>query len=426
MRVIPATTALSLLLFSRSVLGQAPAPSADSAPDDDLLFALEAAAEADADVAKAARSADATYRDDVEEEDPLNALPEGAKEVIGNEANPSLSIILDFAGAYFSAADRHRQGGHTPISNGPTIQGAELAASADIDPFFEIDMAFCMWHLHLEEIFATTTALPGNLQLRAGKFNADVGRHNPTHLHTWHFVSHPLANQFMFGAEGMALPGVELSWLFPLPWYVEVAGSLQMGEAGSFRTDFSGDPGFADFVYPLRLVQFFDLADDWALQLGLNSVLGPSQSGPESGNRTYAYGADLVMKWRPIGLGRTGYTFIAWITEGWFRQMEVAGDLWNDAGGYSDLIFGINKEWETAVRGEYWKRITGEDEDDSIDRSNYGLDAAKASASLSFMPSHFSRVRLQYSFERVDTFDDNHIVLLQLEVSAGAHGAHAY
>jgi hypothetical protein len=396
--------------------------------DEELLAELEAAAEADAEQLEENKGADATKAESIEEEDPLNLLPEGAREVLGNETNPSISIILDFAGAYFSSENRIHQGGHAPSTNGPTIQGAELAASASIDPFFRIDMAFGMWHLHMEEIYLTTTSLPLNLQIRAGKFKSNIGRHNPTHLHSWNFVLHPLANEFMFGAEGLAPPGIELSVLFPLPWYVELVGALQMGDSGAFRTKSlaEGDPHFKDFIYPVRLVQFFDLSRDLALQLGLNTVHGTSQSAPENGNRTYAYGADLFFKWRPIGWGQTGYTYIAWTTEGWYRQMEVAGDLWDDLGGYSDIVFGIAKRWNVAVRGELWRRLGGRNTNASINRDNYGLDTARGSGALSFMPSHFSRVRLQYTFERIEGFDDNHIALLQLEVSAGAHGAHKY
>ncbi|MDJ0766379.1 MAG: hypothetical protein QNJ97_25620 [Myxococcota bacterium] len=372
---------------------------------------------------------EAARRADQEQEDPINLLPQGAREVIGNEANPAISIILDVAGAFFSQEDRMHQGGHAPNTNGPAIQGAELAASAAIDPFFRINAAFGLYHLHLEEIFLTTTALPLNLQVRAGKFKSNIGRHNPTHLHMWHFVLHPLPNEYLFGAEGMALPGAEISVLLPLPWYVEAIGTLQLGEAGSFRTKpaSQGDPGFDDFIYPLRLVQFFDPCDDLALQFGLNAVFGTSPSGPEVGNRTYAYGADIFYKWRPIGWGDTGYTYIAWTAEGWYRQVEVSLDLWKDAGGYSDLIFGLTKEWEIALRGEYWRRIAGDTDNPAIQRDNYGRNSIRASSAVSFMPTHFSRVRFQYTFEHVKGFsNDTHIALIQLEVSAGAHGAHRY
>jgi len=413
---------LAVLLAAPTVWGQ------DSEGEDELLAELEAAAAADSEQTERTKGADAIQTENIEAEDPLNELPQGVQEVIGNETNPSLSIILDLAGAYFSNDDRIHQGGHAPTYNGPAIQGAELAASANIDPFFRIDMAFGMWHLHMEEIYLTTASLPLNLQLRAGKFKSNVGRHNPTHLHQWHFVLHPLPNEFMFGAEGLAPPGLEISLLFPLPWYVELIGALQMGEAGAFRTKpFSeGDPGFGDFIYPVRLVQFFDLSDDTALQLGLNTVQGTSAAAPETGNRSFAYGVDLLLKWRPIGWGETGYTYVAWTTEGWFRQMEVPRDLWQDLGGYSDIVLGISKDWDVAVRGEYWRRLSGDEDNAEINRANYGLDTIRGSAAVSFMPSHFSRVRLQYTFEHIEGFDDNHIALLQLEVSAGAHGAHKY
>lgn len=415
--------------------------SAQSEQDDALMAELEAAAEEDNQNISQKTGADARLTADREAEDPINQLPKGAKEVIGNEANPSISIILDCAGAFFSHDDHYRLGGHAPHTNGPMIQGAELAASAYIDPYFKIDMAFGMYHLHIEEIYLTTMSLPWNLQLRAGQFKSNIGRHNPTHLHTWHFVTHPIANEFLFGAEGLTLPGVEISVLLPLPWYVELVGALQAGHSGSFETDFlSGDPGFDDFIYPLRLVQFFDISDDWGAQLGLNAVLGSSPLAPNK-NRSHAYGVDLMVKWRPIGAGSTGYTYVAWITEAWLRQMQVPEDLFQDVGGYSDLIFGISKEWEVALRVEYWKRLAGAD---TLDRKRFGMDIIRGVAAASFMPSHFSRVRLQYSFdhfpseyaydaeglptgEGLPLYDTNsHAVMLQLEVSAGSHGAHKY
>ena len=402
------------------------APATTEENDAELMAALEKAADADKTTLETTKGSDATNRNDQEKSDPINQLPEGAKRVIGNEANPSLSIILDTAFAYFTENDRYRMGGHAPTGTGPAIQGAELAASASIDPYFRLDMAFGLYHLHMEEVYATTTSLPWNLQLRAGKFKSDIGRHNPTHLHTWHFVVHPIANEFLFGAEGMSLPGGELSFLFPIPWYMELKGALQMGEAGMFRTDTSGDPSFKDFVYPLRLVQFFDIGDDVALQVGLNSVFAPSTIGPESGNRSYAYGADLMFKWRPIGEGRTGYTFIAWTIEGWFREMEVPDDIWRDAGGYTDLVFGIHKRWEAALRGELWRSVSGGSVADDIERARFGADTLRGSAAVSFMPSHFSRVRLQYAIEDMDGYDLSQSIFLQLEVSAGAHGAHKY
>lgn len=426
MSIKTAACAVLMLFVSRTADVQAAVPSdpivpvaaqADTnSPDEPLEAELAAAAATDAQTAAS-------------QNPPTQAEPpRTGQELLGNESNPAISLILDTVASYFEERDRIHLGGHAPTSSGFAVTGAELAASANVDPYFKLDLALCFAHMHLEEITATTLALPWNLQARAGLFLSRIGRHNNTHPHSWHFVLHPLPNQYLFGAEGLGAPGVELSWLLPLPWYAEVIGAVQMGEGGAFRTKalFDGDPSFDDFLYPLRLVQFFDLSDDWALQLAGNAVFGPSAIGPEVGNRSYAYGVDLMVKWRPIGAGRTGYTSITWLTEAWWRDMEVPRDVWSDAGGYTDLIFGLGKRWELAGRGELWRRVAGSASTADNSRANFGLNTKRAHGAVSFLPSHFSRLRAQYSYEVVEGYHHNHMVLVQLEISAGAHGAHAY
>ncbi len=404
--------------FSPSAL-----PPASAAPMDPTLLAqLQAAAGADEQTIKAQNAGALGGA-----QQGATAQPELGKGVVGNETNPAMALIVDVAGAWFSEDDRIHQEGHTPHQTGPALQGAELAIQAPVDPFFRVFAAFCIAHGELEEAYATTTSLPLNLQVRAGKFLSMVGRHNPTHLHQWKFATTPLPNEFLFGGEGLGLPGGELSVLLPVPWYVEIVGAVQAGEAGAYRTrtEGSGEPTYRDFVYPVRLVQFFDLADDWALQVGLNTVQGRSSAGERGADRTQAYGGDLFLKWRPIGQGATGYTYISTTVEGWYRTMDVAGgDRWKDAGGYAEVTFGIDKEWDTGIRGELWRRL--DDLGVAEERLPFGIDATRGTAQISFMPSHFSRIRAQYAVERTELFPDHHIGLLQLEVAAGAHGAHAY
>jgi hypothetical protein len=355
----------------------------------------------------------------------LPVSPSRNAPVNGNEANPSISVILDVAGAWFQHDEHYRQGGHAPSQTGPAIQGAELAFSTSIDPYFALDVAFGMFHLHLEEAYMTTTALPLNLQLRAGKYKSAIGRHNRVHLHSWNFVNQPLANEWLFGAEGMSLPGMELSWLIPIPWYALLIGSIQMGSAGAFKspTIENGEPGLSDFIYPIRLVQYFDVTPDILFQFGLNVVLGKSAVGPESGNRTYAYGADFVLKWRPTGEGHSGNASILWETETWFRQMEAPGTVWNDAGGYSALVAGLSKRLEASIRAELWRQLSG---NHAASRQRYGVDAFQFSAAISYLPSHFSRIRLQHTVSGIDEFVNSHAVFLQMEVSGGAHRAHQF
>lgn len=390
--------------------------------DPNLLAELQAAAGADADAQKK-QNAGA-----IGGPAPSTAAEPGlGKEVVGNETNPAIAFIVDVAGAWFSEGNRIHQEGHSPQKTGPNLQSAELAIHAPIDPFFKVSAAFQLYPAELEEAYAVTTSLPLNLQVRAGKFLANVGRHNPTHLHQWKFATTPLSNEFALGGEGLSLPGAELSVLMPLPWYVELVGAVQAGEAGPYatRTDGTGEPTYRDFVYPVRLVQFFDLSDDWAFQVGANTVQGRSALGQRGADRTQAYGGDLFLKWRPIGQGATGYVYVATTCEGWYRTMDLAGgDRRRDAGGYLDLTVGLDKQWDTGVRGELWRRL----DDLPLDEAGaaYGMDVQRGTAQVSFIPSHFSRVRVQYSIEKSELFPLNHIALLQLEVAAGAHGAHTY
>jgi hypothetical protein len=348
--------------------------------------------------------------------------------VFSADSNPAISLILDTVAAYHGAQDRLATGGHSPASSGFAVTGAELAMSSNVDPYFKLDLALCFTHMHLEEVYFTTLALPGNLQARGGLFLSRVGRHNNTHPHSWDFVVHPLANQFIFGSEGLGAPGFELSWLAPLPWYLEVIVASQMGEGGAFRTKprTFGDPGWKDLLYPARLVNFLELSDDWSLQLGANAVLGPSVIGPEVGNRSYAYGSDLLLKWRPLGGKLPDSLAVTLLVESWLREMEAPGQIWRDAGGYGDLAVDLSRRWRTALRAELWRQLSGGQGTATVPREAFGVDARRLAASLTFAPTHFSRIRLQWGLEEVEGFALNQQAFLQFELSAGAHGAHGY
>jgi hypothetical protein len=45
---------------------------------------------------------------------------------------------------------------------------------------------------------------------------------------------------------------------------------------------------------------------------------------------------------------------------------------------------------------------------------------------LTFYPSEFSKIRLQYNYDRGEFFGTEHSIWLQLEFLLGAHGAHKF
>ena len=343
-------------------------------------------------------------------------------------SNPDLSFIFDGSLAWFTDDEPDQRGGHDPSKNGFNFNQLELHASASVDPYFrfEANIVFAQFGVEVEEAYATTLALPGGLQMRAGQFLTRFGRKNPTHPHAWSFLDQPLALGKMFGSEGSRGLGLEVSWLTPLPWYAElVASANEAGGECCARSFFGGNDvgvhGPEDFLYTVALKQFWDLSDDVALNFGLSLQLGPNSSG--LGNRTAIAGADLFLRWKPAGTSSREAVDLT--VEALFRSRELPGRVAQDAGGYAELRWQIDAEWALAARHEM---VSGLEDGgvDPMDPEWTGL-RQRTAAALDFWPSHFSRLRLQLGADMPSWEDDpGFMAMLGLEVVIGAHGAHAY
>ncbi|MBL8786894.1 MAG: zinc-regulated TonB-dependent outer membrane receptor [Deltaproteobacteria bacterium] len=339
--------------------------------------------------------------------------------------NPDLSLIFDGSLSWFSDEAPDQRGGHDPNKTGFGFNQLELHAGASVDPFFRFDanIVFAQFGVEVEEAYATSLGLPAGLQLRAGQFLTRFGRKNPTHPHQWAFLDQPLAFGKFFGSEGSRGLGVELSWLTPLPWYAEVVVSAS--EAGGeccarsfLGANDTGVHGLGDFLYTMALKQFWDLGPDWGLSFGLSAQLGPSSSG--HGNRAMLLGADLFLRWRPRG--GPGRTSVDLTVEALARGRELPDRVVWDGGGYAELRWAIDAEWAIAARHEL---VTGL-EDDPLDPT-WTETRQRTALALDFLPSHFSRLRLQLGRDQNPARDEvGWMAMLGLEVAIGAHGAHAY
>src|SRR6185295_17811729 len=155
--------------------------------------------------------------------------------------NPDMSVILDGSfgyygrGASFDSIGIPASGDDpSPAREGFTLQEVELAFSAAVDPYLEGALFLTIPNLEgieVEEAYLVTTALPGNLQIKAGSFRSQVGRNNTQHLHVQHFTRRPLMTPVLFGADGFRAPGLQLSLLLPgLPWFATLfAEALSVG-----------------------------------------------------------------------------------------------------------------------------------------------------------------------------------------------------
>ena len=388
--------------------------------------------------------------------------PMTAAAVTGTHAGSAymnVSFGSTMAAGWSSQADPSAQlelGDHDPIKRGFALRNAELAIDGAIDPYFKGFANIVLkldknnkTDIELEESFLQTTSLPANLQFKAGQYFASFGRQNPQHPHTWNFADQPLILGRIFGPDGLRGIGSQVSWLAPTPFYTELFLSVLDGQGGtafSFRNP--GDPdvagvdryagratldrtlrGAQDLLFIPRVASSFELSDTQNLLVGLSGAFGPNDTGPQA--RTEVYGADVFWKWKPTDASQ-GFPYLSWQTEALYRRFAAGADplvpvplpaeTLRDYGFYSQLIYGFVPRWNAGLRFDY---VSGNhaaaDAGDPYRGGRY-----RFSPEITFLPSEFSKIRLQYNFDHGDLFGTAHGVWMQLEFGLGAHAAHKY
>lgn len=353
-------------------------------------------------------------------------------------------------------ADYLNLGDHDPLQRGFSLRNTEITLEGAVDPYFSA-LATVLFKLdqdnetevELEELYAKTTSLPGGLQVKGGHFFANFGRHNTQHAHSWSFVDQPLALNRLLGPEGMRNPGAEISWLTPLPFYTELSLGVFNGKGeqsflfrnpgeddGTGVNRFRGratlgrglDSG-TDLLLVPRLASSFDLSESQTLLAGASAAFGPNDTGADQ--RTEIYGADLYWKWKPARADK-GFPFVSWQSEVLYGQFEAAEDLLaptplpeqdlRDYGFYTQLLWGFKPRWVAGLRGEW---VDGNeslyDPEDVLRNERYRI-----SPNLTWYPTEFSKIRLQYNYDEGELFGHEHSVWLQFEFQLGAHSPHKF
>ncbi len=344
-----------------------------------------------------------------------------------------------------------QRGDHDPAVRGFTIPNMELTMDGAVDPYFR-GFANIVYKLgptgetgvELEEAYFLTTSLFGNLQLRGGQFFTEFGRQNPQHPHAWSFVDQPLVLNRMFGPDGLRSQGARLSWLVPTSWYTEAMVSVLNSTGGStfsFRSDESaeihgGEPvtrpvrQLQDLLIVPRLTTSVDLTTTQTLLVGVSAAFGPNNSGPDA--RTQIYGADLYWKWKSA-TASAGFPFVSWQAEALFRRYDAAArvsatdpmvtlpeERLTDWGMYAQLLWGIKPRVVAGLRGDFAGGNTGAFE------SELRADRYRLSPNLTWYPTEFSKIRLQYNYDDRKGLGIDHSLWLQFEFVLGAHAAHKF
>jgi len=381
-----------------------------------------------------------------------------------------IDISMDalFAGGWSTVNDNTLQniqgGGHDPRKRGFTVQNVELSLTGAVDPYLngEAHIVYFLDHLtgetmvEMEEVFITTSSLPYGLQLEAGHFFTEFGRINPRHPHQWHWQDQPVINTRFFGPDGMRGAGLRLGWLMPLPWFSEFHFGIQNANGETMASFLAGEEffderpignrpflnrevsGLNDLVQLVRLDNSMDLSEDITAKIGFSGLYGPNATG-DSGE-TVIYGADLVLKWRSAEQAR-GWPFLILESEIMKRDYKAAAyfdesdpeniidlteETLKDWGFYTQILYGFTSGWAAGLRYEYaagsGESIGGRNNDPFRD------DRSRISPLITWMPTEFSRFRIQYNYDRMEHLSDKeaHSVWLGIEFMYGAHPAHSF
>ncbi len=331
-------------------------------------------------------------------------------------------------------------GGHDPNRNGFTVQNVELSLSSTVDNYFDAEahLIFLIDSagetvVELEEAFLTTRGLPGGLQVKAGQFFTEFGRQNKQHPHTWRFVDQPVILSRLFGGDGLRSQGARLAWLMPLGWYSELYLGAQNAN-GETVTSFLFVPGEevggytlqarnadkgSELLYNARWLNGLDLSETVSMNIGFSALSGPNSSGADTD--TAIYGADLYLKWQSLRSQR-GFPFVAWHSEFLQRDYETPNETLKDSGGFTQVLWGFKPGWVAALRYGF-ARADGDTATDPL-RDN----RTRVSPNVTWYLSEYSKLRLQYNYDKTEHLVDNsnHSLWLQVEFNIGRHAARTF
>ncbi|MDE2059618.1 MAG: DUF4200 domain-containing protein [candidate division NC10 bacterium] len=405
---------------------------------------------------------------EMEPQTPAAAPTDLLSRQVGGSSFRLIDVSLDALFAAGSSTEREASiqrlegGDHDPRKRGFTVQQAELSFTGAVDPYltgethivYLIDPVVGNTRVELEEAFLTTQALPYGLQLKGGHFFTEFGQINPQHPHQWDWLDQPVINTRLFGPDGLRQAGVRLGWLTPLPWYSqlhvgvqnangEIAASFLSNEEFFKERSIGGRPfvqrdvrHLTDLLYLLRWENSWNLSDTVTTKLGLSGLFGPNATGADG--HTRIYGTDLKLTWRPANSSR-GWPLFLWQSEAMGRDyvadrftdgvVTLPRKTLRDWGFYTQALYGFTYGWAAGLRYEY---ATGSGASVGVFNGREGDpfrdDRHRVSPLLAWHPSEFSRLRLQYNYDRADHLEhqDAHSVWLGVEFLYGAHPAHKY
>ena len=305
--------------------------------------------------------------------------------------------------------------------NSLEIREAELGFYAPIDHNFNGTLSVAahqedgsaMFEIH-EAFIDSHKIIPG-FSARAGQFFLGIGRLNQIHRHDWSFISPPKFFSEYFGGEGVLDSGLEVSYLLPLPFYLDVTAGIMSGWTFGHSHNMGSKPIIPTHYF--RLKTFIDGGDAFGLALGLN-YLGRKSHEKES---LHFWGFDAIAKG---DLFEKEYSLEF---ENWVRLKDPeANESELSTGFYVFPQYELMESFKTGLLFDYYTVLSHKDRNDNkIENYNISI-----SPTLTYHSSEFAHFRLAYEYSKeVEAGQDDinkHTVNFQTVFILGAHPAHDF
>ena len=388
--------------------------------------------------------------------------------ITGNEFNPAISFIID--ARYTEIDDDELEiagfqlGGEAELpEQGFTTGHNEFAISANVDDkFFGLANTAIIFEdgeteIELEEAFVETLTLPAGFTIKAGRFYSNIGYLNTIHDHYHDFADRPLVYDAILGGH-LADTGIQTRWVAPTPIYLMLGAELLAGSGFPGGESSENNQGLSAFAKTGG-----DIGDSSSWQFGLSYYqsdfdvreAGAHAHGGEEeeadnellDGEVEVTGIDFVYKWAPQGNSRDRHFKLQ--AEYFFKKEEGLAELiegensaealldGEQQGFYVQAVYQFVPMWRVGLRYDYLNA-----DNDLSDFESNGIDAEefleesslvtidnpqRYSIMFDYSPSHFSRIRMQYSrFDNGFDEETNDIFMLQYLMSLGSHGTHAF
>jgi hypothetical protein len=319
----------------------------------------------------------------------------------GKVFNPDIAVI----GNFISKMGDLNEFDERPSAS---LEESEISFQAWVDPYAQAKFFVAVGPegAEVEEGYINFVALPHDLTAKAGKLKASFGKINLLHTHAKPWIDTPLVLNNFFGGEGLADAGISVSRIFPNRFnlFVEATGEVFSGNAeGTFEAQNRND-----LFYLGHLKAYRDLSEQSNLEIGTSFARG---TAPETGATSEFGGLDLTYRYKPLERG---------LYRSFISRTELVANRRADSddhafGFYTSADYQFARRWFAGLRLDQTDRA---DDPTLTDRG--------ASLTLTFWPSEFSQVRAQGRRTRYGNGPSVNELLLQLQFSIGAHGAHSF